>query len=335
MNQTSTVNNPKIMNAWCMYDWANSVFPLTITSAIFPIYWESQTKGGVSILGMQLEGSVLFSYCLSFAFLIIAFINPILCGIADNAGNKKTFMKAFVYIGAISCFGMYFFDKNHVWIGVLTFVFGTIGYAGSIVFYNAFLPEIATEDKFDKLSAKGFSMGYIGGVLLLIVNLIFILKPELIFDIHGKANDLINSNTLLSNEDAFKMSRSFYEGEASKLAFLTVGVWWILFSLIPFYYLPNGHQSGVKISIKKGYLELMKVFAQVKKFTLMKRYLTAFFFYSMGVQTVMYVASLFGVKELQLPKENLIITILLIQLIAIGGAYIFSHISIKYGNIRS
>ncbi len=332
---THALNQKKVLNAWCMYDWANSVYPLTITSAIFPIYWNSQTKNGVQILGFNLEGSVLFSYCLSFAFLIIAFINPILSGIADNSGNKKTFMKFFVYLGALSCFGMYFFDKNHVEIGIITFILGTIGYAGSIVFYNAYLPEIATEDRFDKLSAKGFSMGYVGGVILLIINLLFILFPGILFDVEAKANEIMNANLASDMTSALKLSKSYFEGKASQLAFATVGVWWLLFSLIPFYYLPRGSNQQTKISIKKGYQELQKVYAQIKKFTLMKQYLLAFFFYSMGVQTVMYVASMFGVKELKLPKENLIITILIIQLIAIGGAYLFSLFSNKYGNIRA
>src|SRR5690606_29906898 len=174
----SLKNDKKITNAWCMYDWANSVYPLTITSAIFPIYWNSQTAGGIDILGMHLTDSILFSYCLSFAFIIIALINPILGGIADNAGNKKTFMKFFVYLGALSCFGMYFFDSKHVPIGIITFILGTVGYAGSIVFYNAYLPEIATEDRYDRLSAKGFSLGYVGGVILLVLNLLLIMFPE-------------------------------------------------------------------------------------------------------------------------------------------------------------
>src|SRR5574343_95666 len=173
-----TKNNKKITNAWCMYDWANSVYPLTITSALFPIYWNAQTKDGVNILGMHLTDSILFSYCLSFAFIIIALINPVLGGVADSAGNKKSFMKGFVLLGVLSCFGMYFFDKSHVEIGIITFILGTIGYAGSIVFYNAYLPEIATEDHYDRLSAKGFAMGYIGGVLLLVINLLIVLNPE-------------------------------------------------------------------------------------------------------------------------------------------------------------
>ena len=164
-------NNKKITNAWCMYDWANSVFPLTITSAIFPIYWNSQTEKGVSFLGQHLSNTTFYAFCISFAFLVVAFINPILGGIADTAGNKKSFMRMFVILGSVSCALLFFFDKQHIWVGAIAFIFATIGFAGSIVFYNAYLPEISTKDKMDSLSARGFSFGYIGAVLFLLCSL--------------------------------------------------------------------------------------------------------------------------------------------------------------------
>lgn len=328
-------NNKKITNAWCMYDWANSVYPLTITSALFPIYWNSQIKGGYDILGMNLTNSILFSYCLSLAFVIIALINPLLSGIADSAGNKKSFMKGFVYIGVLSCFGMYFFDNQHVPIGIITFILGTIGYAGSIVFYNAYLPEIATEDQYDKLSAKGFSMGYIGGVLLLLGNLLIVLKPELLFDVNHRTLQYLELHPLIEPAEAAKIVNSQCTGEASRIAFVTVGLWWFLFSLIPFYFLPKVKKTGAGISLTKGYRELKKVYDSVKKSSLIKRYLYSFFFFSMGVQTVMYVAASFADKELKMSSDKLIITILLIQLIAIAGAYLFSYVSKKIGNFNA
>jgi UMF1 family MFS transporter len=328
-------NDKRVTNAWCMYDWANSVFPLTITSALFPIYWNSQTKDGIDILGMHLTDSILFSYCLSFAFIVIALVNPILSGIADNSGNKKSFMKAFVLLGSISCLGMSYFDSEHISIGIITFILGTIGYAGSIVFYNAYLPEIATEDRFDRLSAKGFSLGYIGGVILLLINLLFVLKPDLIYDVDAYTQIILNSNRSLDLESAKAISIGHFEGEASKLAFIMVGVWWYGFSLIPFHYLPKNKTVKKPISLKKGYDELNLVFKAIKKSFLIKKFLTAFFFYSMGVQTVMYVAASFADKELKMPKDKLIITILLIQLIAVVGAYAFSYMSKRIGNINT
>lgn len=332
-NHLEAKNIKKVTNAWCMYDWANSVYPLTITSAIFPIYWNSQTKAGVDIFGMHLSNSVLYTYCLSLAFLVIALINPILSGIADIAGNKKLFMKVFVIIGCLSCFGMSFFDSQHVWIGVLTFIFGTIGFAGSLVFYNAYLPEIATEEHFDRLSAKGFSLGYIGGVILLVFNLALILFPELLYNVEAKKQAFIASG--MNSEEALNAAKNYYSGPASRLSFITVGVWWYLFSLIPFKYLPKSRIKDHSISFTKGYKELRKVYAEVKKNGAIKRYLGAFFFYSMGVQTVMYVAAIFGDKELKLPAENLIVTILIIQLIAVLGAVLFSKLSDKFGNINA
>lgn len=326
-------NNKRITNAWCMYDWANSVYPLTITSAIFPIYWNSQTKAGVDLFGMHLSNTVLYTYCLSLAFLVIALINPILSGIADLAGTKKRFMQAFVLIGCISCFGMSYFDSEHIWIGILTFILGTIGYAGSLVFYNAYLPEIATEEHFDRLSARGFSLGYIGGVILLILNLSVIMNPGLLFDVDGKVNELVSRG--VNHDSAVLMAKNYFAGKSSRLAFATVGVWWFIFSLIPFRYLPVRKAQKSKVSLTKGYKELRKVFTEVKKNRAIKRYLTAFFFYSMGVQTVMYVAAIFGDKELKLPTQNLIITILIIQFIAIAGAYLFSFLSEKLGNINA
>lgn len=332
----SEKNIKKVTNAWCMYDWANSVFPLTITSAIFPIYWSSQTPKIVNVLGAQIEHSTLYNYCLCFAFLIIALINPILSGIADSAGNKKSFMAAFVFIGSISCMALSFFDSANIGIGIIAFILGTIGYAGSIVFYNAYLPEIATEDQYDRISAKGFSMGYVGAVILLLINLMFILKPELIYNVQAKVDSLMAAaDSSLTPEAALKQAKSYFSGAASRLAFFTVGVWWILFSFIPFYYLPKNKHKGQKISITKGYKELQKVFHQVKQSPVIVKYLGAFFFISMGVQTVMYVAGLFGVEELKLPTQNLIATILIIQLVAVLGAYLFSLFSKKYGNINA
>ncbi|MDI1234757.1 MAG: MFS transporter [bacterium] len=329
----SAKNIKKVTNAWCMYDWANSVYPLTITSAIFPIYWNSQTEAGVDLFGMHLSNSVLYTYCLSFSFLVIALVNPILSGIADIAGNKKAFMKAFVILGCLSCFGMSYFDSQHIWIGIVTFILGTIGFAGSLVFYNAYLPEIATEEHFDRLSAKGFSLGYIGGVILLIFNLALILYPELLFNVSAKSNQFMTNG--MTSEEALKAAKNFYSGSASRLSFITVGVWWYLFSLIPFKYLPKSKVKDHSISITKGYKELRKVYAEVKKNEAIKKYLGAFFFYSMGVQTVMYVAAIFGDKELKLPTENLIMTILIIQLVAVLGAWLFSRLSNKVGNINA
>lgn len=309
-------NQKKTINAWALYDWANSVYSLVITSTIFPIYYTSITTVNgsdvVHLFGREYKNSALYSYSLSASFLIIAFLSPLLSGIADYRGNKKSFMKFFCLLGAVSCASLYFFDSiDRLWLGLLAFVFASVGWAGSIVFYNAFLPEIADKQFQDKVSAKGFALGYIGSSLLLIFNLVMIMKPEL-FGITNK---------------------SF----PARFSFLLVGVWWVGFASITFYFLP---EKTNKIDydgniFMKGFNELGGVLKQLKKQKALKIFLSSFFFYNMGVQTVMYVAALFGDKELKLQSDQLIITVLIIQFVAIFGAYLFSSLSAKLGNIKA
>lgn len=310
------VNNKKIWNAWSMYDWSNSVHNLVITSVIFPIYYHATAvneSGGDMIMffGHEINNDVLYTYTLSFASLILVFLNPILTGIADSSGRKKMFMKFFCYLGSASCAYFFFFTKENLNLSMIAFGLSIVGWGGSLVFYNSFIPQISTEENFDKLSAKGFVFGYIGSVILLIVNLLMILKPELFG---------------LSEAD----SKS---GFTSRIAFLTVGIWWAGFAQIPFYYLPKDEKIKYNNNwLKKGFLQLKHVFLETQKRKYMKRFLAAFFVYDMGVMTVLYVATIFADKELNIPRDGLIITILLIQLVAIPGAYIASFLSKKYGN---
>ncbi|MFT2011483.1 MFS transporter [Pontibacter sp. 13R65] len=311
-------NDKTITRAWCFYDWANSVYSLVITSTIFPIYYSAVAKNPdgssiVSFFGFSVQSSVLFSYAVSASFLIIALMSPFLTAIADYSGRKKLFMQLFCYLGSLSCAALYFFTKETFTFSVVLFVLASIGFSGSIVFYNAYLPEIATEDQYDKLSARGFAMGYIGSVLLLVFNLAMILKPEIFF--------IAPENTSLP----------------PRIAFLTTGLWWFGFAQYTFYHLPgNIYQRRPQGSwMLNGFRELQKVLNQVKELPMLKRFLLAYFFYNMGVQTVMYVATIFGIEILNLPDEALIMTILIIQLVAIAGAYGFAFLSEKYGNIRA
>lgn len=308
-------NNPRILNAWCLYDWANSVHSLVIVSSIFPVYFSATAlneSGGpvIDFLGISVKNSVLFSYSISAAFLIVALASPFCTAIADFSGRKKAFMKFFCYLGSVSCALLYFFTRETTTFAVFMFILSLIGWSGSIVFYNSYLPEIATEDRFDRISARGFSMGYIGSVLLMIFNLTMILFP----DWYGG----------ISN------------GMASRIAFLTVGVWWIGFAQIPFRLLPEPEHRAKPTDggwVFNGFRELKKVFAEVRHHKLLKRFLVSFFIYNMGVQTVMYVATIFGSDELKLPAQSLIITILIIQIVAILGAAGFARLSERFGNI--
>ena len=310
-------NNKKIINAWCMYDWANSVYSLTITTAVFPVYFLAMTENvltnnKVNFLGWSVTNSVLYSYALSFAFLLSACLSPILTSIADYSGRKKSFMRFFCYLGSISCIYLYFFTKDNVTLSLIAFVLAGIGYSGSIVFYNSFLPEIATDEMADKVSAKGFAFGYVGSVILLVFNLAMIQKPEWF----GMAQ-----NTTMP----------------ARISFLSVGIWWFIFAQYSFYYLPSNvfKKSSSGNLIIKGFQELKTVLTEIKVQTFLKKFLISFFFYNMGVQTVMYMATIFGKQELNLPTATLIQVILIIQIIAIVGANLFAKVSGKYGNIKA
>jgi UMF1 family MFS transporter len=345
------LNNKKVINSWAMYDWANSVFSLTIATAIFPPYYESISKAAaiasgsdpngpyfLNFLGIKILNTAVYSYSLSLGFLLVTIFSPILSGIADARRNKKSFLKFFCYLGSLSCVSMYFFDSSTIFLGVALFIISLFGFGGSIVFYNAFLPEIATEDQFDRVSAKGFSMGYIGSVILLIVNLVTIMFPELFFPIESKTNELMNASSTLDHASALSAAKDYYVGVASRLSFVSVGIWWAGFAQITF---KNLQEDSPEIKyagniLSKGFHELKNVWNAIRsneEHGKIKRYLWGFFFTSMGLQTVLYVASLFGSQELHLPTQDLIITILIIQLIAILGAWLFSRISSKLGNI--
>jgi MFS transporter, UMF1 family len=311
--QIQVSRTKRVQNAWAMYDWANSVYSLVITSTIFPVYYNSVTKGVeggdiISFFGFKIVNTVLYSYSISFSFFMIALLSPLLSGIADASGKKLQFMKFFAYLGSIACIGLFFFDGSNLEFGIACSVLASIGYSGSIVFYNAFLPEISHREEYDQLSAKGFALGYIGSVILLVFNLVMITFPEWF----GISNDSL----------------------APRLSFLITGIWWAGFAQIPFSILPkNVYNKEIKKEfLIKGYNEIRSVFIEIRKLKVMSRFLTSFFFYSMGVQTVMYLAATFGDKELGLPGDQLIITILIIQIVAIAGSYLFAFISKKFGN---
>ncbi|AOC96724.1 Vacuole effluxer Atg22 like protein [Flavobacterium anhuiense] len=314
----------KLLNAWAFYDWANSVYTLTIASAVFPIFYEalfSDRDHYIDVFGLHLKNSALISFITAAAFLVVSFISPLLSGIADYVGNKKSFMKFFCYVGALSCMGLYWFDLDNIYVGLAFYFLGLLGYWGSLVFYNSYLPDIAFEEQQDRISAKGYSLGYIGSVILLIINLAMIMKPKL-FGISGT-----------EGEAAMK---------AMRYSFVMVGVWWILFSQYTYYYLPKGSkETGQKLTksvIFNGFKELKKVWSLLQDNIPLRRYLGGFFVSSMAVQTVMLVATYFGAQEIQWETKEqstigLIICILIIQLVAVLGAVLTSRASEKFGNV--
>lgn len=307
----------KIINAWAMYDWANSVYNLVITSTMFPAYYEEVTKNSannneVQFLGRSFVNTALYNYALGFAFLIVAIMSPVLSSIADYKGNKKSFLRFFCTLGSLACSGLYFFNADNLSLGIMLLMLACVGFWSSLVFYNSYLPEIASEKDRDKVSARGFSMGYIGSVLLQLICFILLFKKEW-FGLETAA-------------------------DALQLSFLLVGVWWFLFAQIPLKVLPKGIPAASRPQhniIKNGFIELQKVWKQVMELPVLKRYLASFFFYNMGVQTVMLAATLYGKSELAIPVPNLIISILLIQIVAIAGAIFISKLSAKTGNLQA
>jgi UMF1 family MFS transporter len=312
-------NDKKLIRSWAFFDWANSAYNLVITSTIFPAYYtiitsdkNDQTIDYVNFMGFRFINSVLYNYALAFAFLVIAVLSPILSSIADTRGNKKLFMQIFTYIGSLACCGLYIFEIDTLQISIVLFMLAALGYWGSLVFYNAYLPEIASLETQDSVSAKGYAYGYIGSIILQLICFVFVFFPS-VFGLSGEA-------------------------QASRLSFLLVGIWWMLFAQIPFRNLPNGKPDPQKAQanwLTGGFAELKKVWRQLQHMPYLKRFLTAFFFYSMGVQTVMLVATIFGEKQLHLPTSKLIATILLLQFVAIPGAMLMSWLSRRYfGNVK-
>lgn len=320
----------KLLNAWAFYDWANSVYTLTIASTIFPIFYGTLNfidDNKVDVFGVQLKNTALISFVTAFTFLVVAFTSPLLSGIADYVGNKKMFMRFFCYLGAFGCFGLYWFSLDYIYLSLLFYFFGLLGYWGSLVFYNSYLPDIAFEEQQDKISAKGFSMGYIGSVTLLILNLAMVMKPEWFgFDI-GTTEAEKNAASIL----------------AMRTSFITVGLWWVLFSQYSFYHLPKGVPTGNKIKrnvIFNGINELKFVWKSLTHNLRLKRFLNAFFVYSMAVQTIMLVAAYFGEQEINWGSQSektmgLIMSILIIQIVAVFGAILTSRSSAKFGNINT
>ena len=301
----------KVINGWAMYDWANSVYNLVITTTFFPIYFTKATHAyfksdNIPFLGHTFVNSSLYSFALAAAYLFISLLYPILTSIADTRGSKKNFMRFFCYMGASGCSLLYFFDGSNLWLGIGCFILASMGFVGSLVFYNAYLPEIAAPADQDAVSAKGFAYGYIGSVILQLLGFALVMTMK---------------------DNPFK---------AMQLTFLMVGIWWAGFAQMTFAVLPKPQLVSVARTnvFKAGFTEVRKVYRQVRQMSVLKRYLRAFFFYSMGAQTVMLAATLFGDKLLHLEDTKLIVTVVLIQLVAIIGAVWMSKLSAKYGNIR-
>ena len=310
------INSPKVINAWCSYDIANSAYALNVNTVLYPIYYQIVTKSAfgsemVQFLGMSIKNTVLYEYAIALGYLLVILLTLLLSGIADAGGYRKRFMQFFTLIGSMACIGLYGFNGANIGLGLMLPMLAVVGFAGSLVYYNSFLPIIATPDHHDRVSARGFSFGYAGSTLLLIFN-IFSLENYQMF---GFADKL----------------------EVIRFSFIEVGIWWLVVSQFAFYYLREERRK-VRIDttiFTSGYHEMRTVFSFIKKHKDMNKFLLAFFFFSMGVQTIIIVASLFGKAELGITDTMLIMTILIIQLVAVAGAYVFGRVSTRFGNRTS
>lgn len=316
---TFVMNDKRVINGWAFFDWANSAFALVITTAIFPVYYLQSTYDIIQIGNYEISNSSLYAFSISATYLILACFSPLLSGMADYGGRKKRYLKIFTRIGAIACLMLFFFtgvsDTNTVAqnnfqtiLGTGAFMLSMIGFAGGLVFYNSYLPEIVTEDRYDMVSAKGFSYGFLGSVLLLIANLVMIQKPEWFG---------------LPEEGTFVV----------RLSFIMVGLWWLGFSQIPFSRLPDDPKERGKGNLfKKGLEELYNVWKEIRTQLNTRIFLSSFFFFNAGVQAMLYLAGTFAEKELAFGAAELIMIIILLQLLAIVGALFFAKVSAWQGN---
>ena len=315
----------RIIRGWTMYDWANSVYSLTITSAVFPIFYAAITMAGGTDVVLErygLPAQSLYSYALSAGFLLVALITPVLSGIADHTGRKKDFLKSFCYLGAISCAGLFFFSAENLLPGLLLVMLACVGFSGSLIFYDAFLLEIAEPKDHDRISARGYTMGYLGSVLLLVVNLLMVMKPGW-FGIPDR------------------------DGLPARITFVTVGIWWAGFAQFAFRVLPDNPHGRKPTGnvIANGYRELRKTWQELRRTRRLNSYLMAFFVVNMGIQTVMYLAVTYAKAEVQeldangvagpIGDSSLIISILLIQLVAVVGAFLFVCLSKRFSNLSA
>ncbi|MCS7073883.1 MAG: MFS transporter [Bacteroidia bacterium] len=299
-------NNPKELWAWCLYDWANSAFTLVISRAIFPIYYYSVAPEIVVFLGQSVGRESIRSFAIAIAYMLILVFNPYLGGIADSRHLKKFFLMLTCYLGAIASCGLYFFDETTVQLGLFLFILGSFCYANSESFYNSFLPDTATEDRFDSLSAKGFSLGYLGSSILLLISLLLI---------------------------TFSDSIGIEKGIATRLSFLLTGIWWAGFGSITFLFLRERKKTTVITKSIDAPNKLKETLEKIQTSPILVSFLLTFFCYNMGVQTIIQEASDYGIKEIKVTSENLIAMIFVLQIVGIIGATIFAKINEKKGEI--
>src|SRR6056297_3618597 len=290
--------------AWAMYDWANSAFATVILATVLPIFYKD-------VAGINLPGNLAASYwgyTQTIAMIIIAFIAPILGAAADYSDSKKTFLKFFVFLGITGTALLFFVNQGDYLLASLFFIIANIGFSGGNVFYDGFLTDISDSDSIDYISSLGYASGYLGGGLILAVNLLMISKPNLFG---------ISSVTA-----------------ATQISFVTVAVWWLIFSLPAFKYLPEPEKKVEKIPLKKytvmAFGRLKSTFVHIRKYRELWKFLLAFWLYNDGIGTIIRMAAIYG-REVGIDQTDLIGALLLTQFIGIPFALFFGKMGQHFG----
>ena len=292
--------------SWAMYDWANSAFATTIMAAVLPIYY-------ASVAGADLPGNratVYWGYTTAVALFLIAIMSPILGAMADYLGAKKRFMAAFLTLGIVSTAMLYLIGRGQWLLASLIFIVANIGFSGANIFYDALLPHIAEDDEIDQLSATGYALGYLGGGILLVVNILWILFPQ--------AFGIPDTTT------------------ASRLAMLSVAVWWALFSIPVFRYVaePPRRVSATDVlgvnPVAAGFRRLRETFSEIRRYRPLLIFLIAFWLYNDGIGTIIKMATIYG-TEVGIGQTDLIGALILTQFVGIPFAFAFGGLARRIG----
>ncbi|PKO13616.1 MAG: MFS transporter [Chloroflexi bacterium HGW-Chloroflexi-10] len=295
-------SHKKEINAWAMYDWANSTFATTIAAAVLPVYYSSVASAN---LAPNIATSN-WAFTTTIALVLVAILGPVLGAMADFTGGKKRFMSVFVIIGVTGT-ALLFFVQSGDWLMASAFyVVGSIGFAGANVFYDSLLPHIAREDEIDQVSSRGYAMGYAGGGILLAVNLAMImLSPDHL--------------TVLM----------------TRLSFLTVSIWWLVFT-IPLWRNVKEPERRVQASeisynpVKASITRLLHTFSEIRKYKELSKFILAFWLYNNGIGTIIFMATIYG-TELGFSSTVTIGTLLMVQFVAIPFAFLFGWLAKKIG----
>jgi len=320
---SSTVTSPTVYSrreqiGWYFYDWANSAFSTTVITVFLGPYLTSVTQnaadttGYVYPLGIPVLADAFFPYLVSLSVVLQVFFLPILGAIADYTNAKKPLIGLFAYIGAFATMAMFFLQGQNYLLGGALFLLANLSFGASIVFYNAFLPEIASPDDRDRVSSQGWAMGYLGGGLLLVLNLIFYLQRE---------------------------SLGISEGFAVRICLASAGLWWAIFTLIPLARLqPRQPQKQLPVGerfISIGFKQLRHTLRELPRYPHTLLFLIAYLLYNDGIQTVISLSSQFGSAELKLDQQTLITSILMVQFVAFFGALAFGYLAKWIGTKRA